>query len=136
MEQERRKLWNFVIGDTGAWTWRVLHPDCSATVSSVTFPTLKACVADAAAHGYVLPPEAEDRRRERRAPPTVMIAQEVQCPRCRGSWDLPRTEFVAAGDTLACRFGCGEFAADGRSVRCCVEQADGLLEMPLPAARA
>ena len=136
MEQERRNHWSFVLSDVGAWSWRVLHPDCSADVSPHTFTTLKECVADAALHGYKLPAEAEERRSERRAPPSVMVAQEVRCPNCKHSWDLDRSHFVSAGDTLTCRRGCGEFIADASTVTCCVEQADGLLELPLPSTRA
>ena len=132
MEQERRRHWSFVISNAGAWSWRVLNPDCSAVVSPTTYKTLKDCVADARTHGYVLPPEDEDRRQERRAPPSVMVSQEVQCPRCRHSWDLPRKAFVSAGDRIECRYGCGHFTASSSCVTCCIEQADGLVEMPLP----
>lgn len=132
MEQERRRFWSFTIGEHGGWAWRVLNPDNSADVSPRRFPTLKACLDDARAHGYALPPEAAERRSERRVPPSVMISQEVRCPWCRHTWDLSRAAFVGAGERITCRHGCGDWIADANSVTCCVEGVDGLLEIPLP----
>ena len=61
----------------------------------------------------------------------LMVLQEARCPACRGVWDLEEKDFVAAGDTVMCKFGCGPFVADAATVLCCLEDADGMLQMPL-----
>lgn len=64
----------------------------------------------------------------------VMVLQEAQCPACRGSWDLKEAEFVRAGDTLECRFGCGPFIASNETITCCMEDATGMVETSLPGS--
>jgi hypothetical protein len=52
--RERRKRWNFFIGDDGSWLWRVLDPDECEAFSERSFRSLKDCIADAKQHGYVV----------------------------------------------------------------------------------
>ena len=43
----------------------------------------------------------------------------------------PDGKFVAFGEQLTCTHGCGEFAATGDTVSCCLEDLFGLVLMPL-----
>ena len=61
----------------------------------------------------------------------LIIFQQAECPTCRRSWDLPNGKFVAFGEQLTCTHGCGEFAATGDTVNCCLEDLFGLVLMPL-----
>ena len=61
----------------------------------------------------------------------MMVHQEARCPACRANWDLNEKEFVAPGDTITCKNGCGPFTANAETVMCCLEDANGLLQMPL-----
>ena len=61
---ERRKQWNFLLGDDGAWSWKVLNPDDSTASSERSFATLKECTEDATRNGYVVWKPEEDRRRK------------------------------------------------------------------------
>src|SRR5688500_13092129 len=45
--------WEFLRDARRAWYWRRTAEDGAHTVSSKTFDTMAACVADAAQHGYV-----------------------------------------------------------------------------------
>ena len=65
MTLERRKQWNFLLGDDGQWTWRVIDPDGSEKSSAQNFATLKACTEDATVNGYVVWKSDGERRRER-----------------------------------------------------------------------
>ena len=60
-----------------------------------------------------------------------MVLQEAKCPVCCASWDLQPPEFVVAGDVLECRHGCGPFKAGPTTVTCCMEDAHGMIEVPL-----
>ena len=62
----------------------------------------------------------------------TLVLQEVRCPACRGSWDLDAKEFVAAGDTLTCKYGCGPFTATAETVTCCMEDIHGMVQLSLP----
>ena len=62
---ERRKKWNFVLGEDGAWLWRAVGPD-GAEESSGGFATLKECTEDATRNGYVVWKTEEERRRAAR----------------------------------------------------------------------
>ena len=129
---DRRSVWAFVQGDKGAWSWRVLHPDGSATASALSYLSLNQCVSDAVKHGYVLPPRDQERRSNPKRPPASILLQEVTCPRCKWSWELVRARFVAAGDVIRCLRGCGDFRACASTVMCCVEDGEGLAHRPLP----
>ena len=61
----------------------------------------------------------------------MMLFQEAKCPACRATWDVPEKNFVRAGESISCRNGCGPFVANAETVLCCLEDADGLLQMPL-----
>ena len=61
---ERRKQWNFLLRDDGAWSWKVVNPDDTEGASGRTFTTLKECTEDAARNGYVVWKPEEDRRRQ------------------------------------------------------------------------
>jgi hypothetical protein len=60
---ERRKQWNFLLGDDGSWSWRVVNPDDSVAASERSFATLKDCTEDATRNGYVAWKSEEERRR-------------------------------------------------------------------------
>lgn len=60
---ERRKQWNFLLGDDGSWLWRVVNPDGTEEASDRNFATLRECTEDAARHGYVVWRSEEERRR-------------------------------------------------------------------------
>jgi hypothetical protein len=60
---ERRRQWNFLLGDDGAWAWRVVEPDGTENKSETTFKTLKECTEDATRNGYVAWRTEEERRR-------------------------------------------------------------------------
>lgn len=62
----------------------------------------------------------------------MMLMQEVRCPVCRGTWELEEKEYVAVGDALSCKYGCGSFNATRETVNCCLEDADGIVFMGLP----
>jgi hypothetical protein len=64
MTLERRRQWNFVLGEDGAWLWRVVNSDGSEAVSDRSFATLKECTEDAARNGYVVWKSEQERRRE------------------------------------------------------------------------
>ena len=63
MTLERRKQWNFLLGDDGTWRWRVVNPDDSENASEGSFATLKQCTEDATRNGYVAWKSEEERRR-------------------------------------------------------------------------
>jgi hypothetical protein len=65
MTTERRKQWNFLLGDDGQWLWRVVDPDGKESSSAQSFATLKACTEDATRNGYVVWKSEAERRRER-----------------------------------------------------------------------
>ena len=69
-----------------------------------------------------------DSNREESMP---LMMQEARCPVCRAAWDLDPKDFVKLGDMIACKNGCVPFAATGETVLCTVEDADGLVQMPL-----
>ena len=48
MTLERRKQWNFLLGEDGSWLWRVVNPDDTEAASQRSFATLKECTEDAA----------------------------------------------------------------------------------------
>jgi hypothetical protein len=60
----------------------------------------------------------------------MILLQEAKCPTCRVTWDL-ENKFVEAGDTIACKNGCAPFSATSDTVMCCLEDAHGMLQMPL-----
>lgn len=62
MTSERRKQWNFVLGDDGAWSWHVVLPDGTESTSRHSFSTLRECTEDAGRNGYVVWKPEEDRR--------------------------------------------------------------------------
>ena len=62
MTVERRKQWNFPLGDDGKWSWRVVDIDGKESASATSFPTLKECMEDATRNGYVVWKPEEDRR--------------------------------------------------------------------------
>ena len=62
---ERRKQWNFLLGDDGSWSWRVVNPDDSVGTSERSFATLKECTENATLNGYVVWKSEEERRRGR-----------------------------------------------------------------------
>ncbi|HYC48738.1 MAG TPA: hypothetical protein VED01_24945 [Burkholderiales bacterium] len=129
--EERRNAWAFLQGDKGAWTWRMVRPDGSAATSVPSFLSLNDCVRDAVEHGYVLPPRDQERRSNPKRPPASMLLQEVTCPHCKWSWELDRAHFVAVGDVIRCVRGCGDFRASASTVTCCIEDGEGLAELPL-----
>lgn len=51
-----------MLGDDGAWVWRVVNPDGTEEASAGTFATLRECTQDAARNGYVVWKPEEDRR--------------------------------------------------------------------------
>lgn len=61
---ERRKQWNFVLGDDGQWLWRVVDTAGVESASEKSFATLKACTEDATRNGYVVWKTDDERRRE------------------------------------------------------------------------
>lgn len=63
---ERRKQWNFLLGDNGSWSWRVVDPDGADVSSDRTFATLKECTEDATRNGYVVWKSDDERRRDAR----------------------------------------------------------------------
>ena len=63
MKLERRKQWNFLLGDDGSWAWRVVNPDDTEAASERSFATLRECTEDAARNGYVAWKSEEERRR-------------------------------------------------------------------------
>jgi hypothetical protein len=131
-QAERRNKWSFFEVATSLWTWWVEHPDGSAAGSESRFPSLNECLADAARHGYVLPPESRERRANPSRPPATMISQEVSCPDCGELRELDRGDFVLRGDSVHCPSCKTAFIATSENVMCCVEDAEGLLQLPLP----
>ena len=129
---QRRREWQFFQDDRDQWTWRVHHPDGHSMMSRGTFASLVNCVAAAINHGYVLLPSFDDRRFDRRRGPDAVIAQEVTCPHCRHNWELGRGQFVACDDVVHCAPCNADFNATPANVTCCVQEADGLRELPLP----
>jgi hypothetical protein len=118
-------------GDTDVWTWWIERPDGTSSASEREFPSLNACVADARQHGYVMRTPAQERRAEPTRPPLALISQDVWCPKCKHMWQLYREELVSRGDAARCR-SCGhEFTASAETVTCCVEDGEGLREVPL-----
>jgi hypothetical protein len=63
----------------------------------------------------------------------MMVHQEARCPVCRAAFDLEAKDFVALGQSIECKNGCGPFAASAATVICCLEDADGMVQMPLRA---
>ncbi|HYC48137.1 MAG TPA: hypothetical protein VED01_21910 [Burkholderiales bacterium] len=61
---ERRRQWNFLLGDDGSWMWRVFDPAGTEERSEKSFATLKECTEDAARNGYVAWRTEEERRRK------------------------------------------------------------------------
>jgi hypothetical protein len=61
--EERRTQWNFLLGDDGTWTWRVVDPSGTERRSDKAFATLRECTEDAARNGYVAWKTEEERRR-------------------------------------------------------------------------
>ena len=59
----------------------------------------------------------------------TILFQEATCPACRASWDIPRGDFVKAGDAVLCKFGCGAFTANTETITCCGEDVHGLVEV-------
>jgi hypothetical protein len=64
MTLERRKQWNFMLGEDGSWLWRVVNTDGTEAVSERSFTTLKDCTEDATRNGYVVWKSEQERRRE------------------------------------------------------------------------
>ena len=128
---QRRREWQFFQGARDLWTWRVQQPDGPSVMSQESFASFIDCVADAINHGYVLLP-FEDRRMSNRRGPEAMICQEVACPQCQRDWELGRSRFVVRGDPLHCPFCNADFEAAAANVTCCVQDEDGLRELPLP----
>lgn len=64
MTLERRKQWNFQLGEDGLWLWRVVNTDGAEAVSERNFATLKECTEDATRNGYVVWKSEQERRRE------------------------------------------------------------------------
>ena len=128
---QRRRQWQFFQGARDLWTWRVQHPDGPSTMSEASFPTFVECIADAINHGYVLLP-FEDRRVSGKRSAEAMVCQEVTCPQCRHTWELGRDRFVARGDAVRCGSCNADFEAAAANVTCCVQDEDGLREVPLP----
>ena len=60
---DKRSQWKFETTE-GGWTWAVSHPDGMTETSRTTWPTLKACVENAASVGYVAWKPEEERRLE------------------------------------------------------------------------
>ncbi len=69
---DKRSQWKFDISP-GGWDWSVVHPDGSTEASSASWPTLKECVADAAARGYTAWKPEEERRRDKILPVTEIL---------------------------------------------------------------
>ena len=63
----------------------------------------------------------------------MMVHQEARCPVCRAAFDLAQKDFVALGQSINCKNGCGPFTASGDTVTCCMEDADGMVQLPLRA---
>ena len=129
---ERRSKWTFLEGAEGRWTWWLERPDGTTLASESGFASLNDCVADATRQGYVMRPERQERRAEPTRPPLSMISQEAWCPHCRHSSNLERDQFVSRGDTMRCVACNKEFTAAPENVMCCVEDGEGLRELPLP----
>ena len=60
---ERRRQWQFNIGEGGVWYWTATSPDGTREKSQLGFQTLKDCTADAVANGYVAWQLEQERRR-------------------------------------------------------------------------
>lgn len=129
---ERRTRWSFFEGVNGSWTWWVERPDGTSAASAGGFASMEDCVVDAERHGYVLPPESSERRARPNRPPSTMISQEIWCPKCRHLRELARDEFVSRGDSVQCRNCQASFVATPENVTCCIEDSEGLREVPLP----
>ena len=129
---ERRNKWTFFQGADGHWTWWVERPDGTSLASDRGFESLNSCVSDAISHGYVMHPQKDERRSEPARPPISMISQEAWCPHCHHSSNLERDQFVSRGDTMRCDACNKEFTAAPENVTCCVEDGEGLRELPLP----
>jgi predicted Zn finger-like uncharacterized protein len=127
---QRRREWQFFQGAGDEWTWRVQQPDGPSKMSKASFPSFVTCVADAINNGYVLLP-FEDRRMSGRRGREAMICQEVTCPHCGATWELGRGRFAATGEALRCASCNAEFEAAANSVTCCIQDDDGLRELPL-----
>ena len=130
-QAERRSKWSFFEAAKGLWTWWLEHPDGSTAGSEGRFASLNECLADAARHGYILPPESRERRAKPSRPPATMISQEVSCPECGNSEPLYRNDFVSPGDNVHCPNCKTVFVATPETVICCIEDAEGLLLLPL-----
>ena len=129
---ERRSTWSFLQREKGAWSWRVARPDGAQSDSAQSFETLNQCVEDASRHGYGLPATYTERRAEPNRPPSAMVSQEAWCPKCKRLQNLDRDQFVSRGDTVHCA-GCNtRFIASPENVMCCIEDVEGLREIPLP----
>jgi hypothetical protein len=72
---EKRSQWKFDSAD-GAWGWTVTNPDGSTGASDRRWPTLKDCVDDATAHGYIAWRPEEERRREHRLKVTEVLKRD------------------------------------------------------------
>ena len=129
---ERRSKWTFSQDAEGRWTWWVERPDGTSLASDSSFESLNQCVTDSTSHGYVMHSERDERRAEPTRPPISMISQETWCPHCRHSSNLERAQFVSRGDTMRCEACNKEFTATPETVMCCVEDGEGLRELPLP----
>ena len=129
---ERRSRWSFFEGANGSWTWFVERPEGGSGGSERGFATLKDCIADAERHGYLLPPASSERRARPSRPPSTMISQEIWCPQCKHLRQLTPDEFVSSGDPVQCRNCQASFVASSQNVTCCVEDGEGLRELPLP----
>ena len=129
---ERRSKWSFFEAIDGLWTWWVERPDGSSASSVRKFSSMNECIADAQKQGYVLPSAARERRAEPARSPIAMISQELWCPECRHLRQLKRDEFVSRGDTVRCVSCQASFVASPQNVTCCIEDGEGLRELPLP----
>lgn len=68
---ERRKQWSFLVADENTWFWRVSYPDGAEQRSQENFYTLRACIENAALHGYTFWSPDQERRADRRLPPAA-----------------------------------------------------------------
>ena len=133
LHAERRSNWSFFEAISGQWTWWVERPDGSSGASTANFGTLKECIANAQRYGYVLQPAQRERRAEPTRWPVAMISQELWCPKCRHLRQLTRDEFVSRGDAVRCAKCEAAFVASPQNVTCCIEDGEGLREVPLPS---
>ena len=130
--EERRNNWSFFENINGTWTWWLERPNGRSAASRSAFASMMECIADAERNGYVLPPSTRERRAAPNRPPTTIISQELWCPECKYMAQLGRDEFVSRNDYVKCP-KCGhKFVATPENVTCCVEDGEGLREIPLP----